>query len=51
MAKTYKIWTYIEEIDEEEGEFEDLDETIRGVCEEFETLEEAKSYQQSILGN
>jgi hypothetical protein len=48
--KTYKIWTVIEMIDEEEGEFENLDDTTRGVCEEFNSLEEAVAYQESILG-
>jgi hypothetical protein len=50
MAKVYKIWTQIEEIDEEEDEYEILCGSTRGVCQEFDTLEEAKTYQASILG-
>jgi hypothetical protein len=50
MAKVYKIWTVIEMIDEDEGEFENLDDTTRGVYEEFNSLEEAVAYQESILG-
>jgi len=46
----YKVWTVIEKINEEEGEFENLDETTRGVYEVFDTLEEARTYQESILG-
>lgn len=48
--KIYKIWTHIEEIDEEAGEFETLDHTTRGVYIEFETLAEAQAYQDAILG-
>lgn len=47
--KVYKIWTYIEEIDEDENHFEDID-TPKGVYEVFDTVEEARAYQESILG-
>ena len=50
MTVYYKVWTVIEKINEDEDEFENLDETTRGVFEEFSTLEEAKAYQESILG-
>ena len=48
--KKYKIWTQIEEIDEEEDEYEILCGSTRGVFEEFKTLEEGKAYQETILG-
>ena len=50
MTVYYKVWTVIEKINEDEGEFENLDDTTRGVYEEFNSLEEAKAYQESILG-
>ena len=50
MTVYYKVWTVIEKINEDEGEFEELSETTRGVCQEFDTLEEARTYQESILG-
>ncbi len=48
MSKVYKIWTYIEEIDEDEHETVDME--TRGIYEEFDTLEEAIAHQKAILG-
>ena len=50
MAKVYKIWTYIEEIDEDEDHYEDID-LPKGVYEVFDTIEEARAYQDTILGH
>jgi len=49
VAKYYKIWTYIEEIDEDEHHYEDID-LPKGVYETFDTIEEARAYQETILG-
>jgi len=48
MTKVYKVWTYIEEIDDDEHETIDME--TRGVFEVFDTLDEALAYQESMLG-
>ena len=48
MTVYYKVWTYIEEIDDDEHETTDME--TRGVFEVFDTLEEARAYQETILG-
>ena len=42
MAKTYKVWVYIEEHDEDEDEYQDID--LPEDLGEFKTLEEATEF-------
>jgi len=44
----YKVWLHIEEIDEDEGHYEDLDvpESVGG---ELETEEEARDLRSAII--
>ena len=47
MSKVYKVWVHVEEIDEDEGHYEDV-----GIPEsigEFETQEEATALQQQLV--
>jgi len=44
----YKIWLYIEEIDEETDHYEDVMEP-ESVGGEFDSLEEAKEFRQKLL--
>ena len=48
MSKIYKVWIEIEEIDEEEGTYEDYS-TPHSVGGEFETPEEAEALVASLL--
>ena len=46
MAKTYKVWVYIEEHDEDEDEYQDID--LPEDLGEFETLEEATEFVSKL---
>ena len=46
--KRYKVWVEIEEIDEEEGTYEDLN-APRSTITEYNTLEEAVAVQHEIV--
>ena len=47
MAKKYKVWVSIEEIDEEKDHYED---TAYVDCGEFDTLEEAQEHTKALTG-
>lgn len=44
--KTYNVWTYIEEIDEDKDHYEDVGEPLS--IGEFDTFGEADSYREGI---
>lgn len=46
MAKTYKVWVHIEEYDEDEGEYQDID--LPEDLGEFETLKEATEFVSKL---
>ena len=48
MGKVYKVWIDIEEIDEDEGHYVDL-EMPMSTRTEYNTLEEAQATQQEIV--
>lgn len=48
MGKVYKVWVDIEEIDEDEGHYEDLGMPISTIT-EYDTLEEAQAVQREIV--
>lgn len=37
----YKIWVHIEEIDEEQSHYHDIEDEVESIGEEFDTLEAA----------
>ena len=50
MTVYYKVWTYIEKIDEDEDHYCEEVGIPKGVFEVFDTFEEAREYQETMLG-
>ena len=46
MSKKYAVWTEIELIDESKDTYEDMQYPVK--VQEFDTLEEAKSFQNNL---
>ena len=47
--KKYKVWLYIEEIDEDDDIYNDLEEHIVSIGPEFSTEQEAVTLKENIL--
>jgi hypothetical protein len=48
MAKYYKVWAYLEEIDESENHYEDIGSPLS--IGEFKTPEEAETFREMLHG-
>ncbi len=49
--KKYKIWMCIEEHDEDEDFYQDVDHEVRNIGPEFDKLEEAIKFREDLLDN
>jgi len=47
----YKIWLYVEEIDEDTDHYEDIESELCSVGPEFETLEEAQEFKDKMIND